>query len=202
MTTFDSESEYLDEYDVDDDDDSVVYDADQPSVTRYNLILCELYNESLHGETTDSRVKSGYLVYCRFKQLDTEYIDDYTDDFNAYYLSLINDQHPATRHHSVFRNYKNIISRQNYIKPEIAECIYLENQECVAILKTFWIKIIQRTWKNVIKNRKDIVNRVCNLNYLKQRETTRNFTNSGLKILYPELRGMLSTLKEISNCVC
>ena len=202
MTTFDSESEYLDEYDVDDDDDSVVYDADQPSVTRYNLILCELYNESLHGETTDSRVKSGYLVYCRFKQLDTEYIDDYTDDFNAYYISLINDRPDAIDNHSIYRNYKNIISKQNYIKPEIAECVYLENQECVAILKTFWIKIIQRTWKNVIKNRKDIIKKCCNLNYLKQRETTRNFTNSGLKILYPELRGMLSTLKEISNCVC
>ena len=190
MTTFDSESEYLDEYDVDDDDDSVVYDADQPSVTRYNLILCELYNESLHGETTDSRVKSGYLVYCRFKQLDTEYIDDYTDDFNAYYLSLINDQHPATRQHSVFRNYKNIISRQNYIKPEIAECIYLENQECVAILKTFWIKIIQRSWKNILKNRQTIIKKRCHPNSLRHREITGKWPNECLN--YPGLRGMLS----------
>ncbi len=200
MTNSDTESEYLEEYDVDyDDDDSVVYDSDEASVTRYNIILCELYNEGLHGETTDALVKSSYLVYCRFKQLDTDYIDDYTDDFNAYYISLINDRHAAIDNHSIYRNYKNIISRENYIKPEIAECVYLENQECVAILKTFWIKIIQRTWKNVIKSRKDIIKKCSNLNYLKQREITRSGNNVG--VFYPELRGMLSSLKENSNCV-
>jgi hypothetical protein len=200
MTNSDTESEYFDEYDVDyDDDDSVVYDSDEQSITRYNIILCELYNEALHGKTDDAHVKASYLVYCRFKQLDTDYIDDYADDFNAYYISLINDNHHAIDNHSIYRNYKNIISRQNYIKPEIAECVYLENQECVAILKTFWIKIIQRTWKNVIKNRKDVLKKCCNLNYLKQREITRNCMNGG--VFYPELRGMLSPLKEKSNCV-
>jgi hypothetical protein len=193
MTNSDTDSEYFDEYDIDyEDDDSVVYNSDEQSTTRYNIILCELYNELLHGETDDLRVKSSYLVYCRFKQLDSDYIIDYTDDFNAYYLSLINDHHPATNSHSLYRNYKNIISSQNYIKPEIAECVYLENQECVAILKTFWIKIIQRTWKNVIKNRKDILTKVCNLNYLRKREML-NYKNE--HILYPELKGMLSRLK-------
>jgi hypothetical protein len=197
MSSFGTDSEYLDEYDIDyDDDDSVVYNSDETSVTRYNIILCELYNELLHGETNDDHVKSSYLVYCRFKQLDADYIDDYTQDFNAYYLSLIHNDHPATNNHSLYRNYKNIISRQNYIKPEIAQCVYLENQECVAILKTFWIKIIQRTWKNVIRNRKDIVKKICNLNYLRQRNIT-NCTNKN--ILYPELKGMLAPLKEISN---
>ena len=189
----DTDSEYLNEYDVDsdeDDDRNIVYDADETSITRYNIILCELYNEGLHGDTTNANVKSSYLVYCRFKNLDKDYIDDYTEDFNARYLSLINDNHKAVNNHSIYRNYKNIISSQNYIKPEIAECIYLENNECVAILKTFWIKIIQRTWKNVMKNRKDVIRKMRNINYLRYREVTGKWPKDCID--YPGLQGMLS----------
>ena len=190
-----SESDSFEEYDVeyDDDDDSVVYSSEENSKTRYNIILCELYNEVLHGETNDMLLKTSYLVYCRFKNLDMDYIDDFTEDFNAYYLSMINDNHKSVDNHSIFRNYKNIISRENYIKPEIAECKYLENNECVAILKTFWIKIIQRVWKNIIKTRKDVIKKRININAINVRELTGKWPISCRH--YPELKGMLTSIK-------
>lgn len=185
----------FDEYDVysddDDDADSILYEPDDTGNTRYNIILCELYNTELHGETNDELLKTSYLVYCRFKKLDMEYIEDYVDDFNAYYLHLINNNNAATRH-SVFRNYKNIILKQPYIKTEIAECVYLENQECIAILKTFWIKLIQRTWKNILQKRASILKKRANIHSLKHRELTGRWPNDC--IYYPELRGMLSDM--------
>ena len=51
-------------------------------------------------------------------------------------------------YHPFIRNYKNIISNTNYIKPEIAEIFYLSGDECISILKTFWIRIFVRNCKN------------------------------------------------------
>lgn len=180
----------LNEYDVsfDEDEDSIIYEPDDTCNTRYNIILCELYNTELHGETSDELLKMSYLVYCRFKKLDMEYIEDYVHDFNAYYLGLINNNTSAIRD-TAFRNYKNIISKQPYIKPEIAECVYLENLECVAILKTFWIKIIQRTWKNILRKRAIIIKKRSTVNSLKHRELTGRWPNDCIH--YPQLRGML-----------
>jgi hypothetical protein len=186
----------FDEYDVysddEDDADSILYDPDDTCNTRYNIILCELYNTELHGETNDELLKTSYLVYCRFKKLDMEYIEDYVDDFNAYYLSLINNNSQCVTAHSVFRNYKNIILKQPYIKTEIAQCVYLENLECVAILKTFWIKLIQRTWKNILQKRNYILKKRANIISLKHRELTGRWPNDCIN--YPELRGMLSDM--------
>ena len=122
-----------------------------------------------------------------------DYIEDYVDDFNAYYLHLINNNNNnnATTH-SVIRNYKNIISKQPYVKAEIAECVYLENHECVAILKTFWIKLIQRTWKNILQKRTSILKKRANIHSLKHRELTGRWPNDCIH--YPELRGMLSVM--------
>jgi hypothetical protein len=50
------------------------------------------------------------------------------------------------------RNYQNIIKSHKYLQPEIFEKIYVDGR-CCAIIKTFWIKIIQRSWKNIFKER-------------------------------------------------
>jgi hypothetical protein len=70
-------------------------------------------------------------------------------------MSNYNNNHPS------IRNYKHIISRPNYIKPEIAEYITLPTQEVVAILKTFWIRIIQRAWKKTYHSRKNVIRKRC-----------------------------------------
>jgi len=195
MTSPVSITHLFDEYEVysdeDDDTHSVLYEPDDTSNTRYNIILCELYNTELHGETNNEVLKTSYLVYCRFKKLDMDYIEDCVNDFNAYYLHLINNNNAATTH-PVIQNYKNIILKQPYIKAEIAQCVYLENQECVAILKTFWIKLIQRTWKNILQKRTSILQKRANIISLKHRELTGRWPNDCIN--YPELRGMLSDI--------
>ena len=51
--------------------------------------------------------------------------------------------------HPYIRNYNHI--NKNILSIQIAKNIILKGGESVAILKTFWIKIIQRTWKKVFR---------------------------------------------------
>ena len=77
------------------------------------------------------------------------------DLYRYKYSILLKSPTFMNSNHSVIRNYHNIIKSFYYIQPHIVECVYLLNPggECVAILKTFWLKIVQRTWKRVYKER-------------------------------------------------
>ena len=64
------------------------------------------------------------------------------------------------------RNYLNIISDSNYIKPEIIVRLKLPDGYRVAILKTFWIRIVQRKWKKVFAERMRVIElrkKICNM---------------------------------------
>ena len=85
--------------------------------------------------------------------------------------------------HAVIRNYNNIIANKMYISPQIAECIKLPTGETIVILKTFWLKIIQRTWKNTLQKRKRML---ANPTFIMKLQTSHNYYKS-----IPSLKGML-----------
>jgi hypothetical protein len=114
-------------------------------------------------------------------------INDVANNINNGYLELDNQTH------DIYRNYKQIITRENYIKPEITDCVYLNTGHYVAILKTFWLRLIQRKWKNIIKERENIIKKRCTLNSLRHRELTGKWPKNCL--YFPQLKGMLSELK-------
>ena len=182
----------IDEYDYENEEDAkIIYDPEEPSKTKFNIILCELYNERMHGRD-DSEVNSHYLVHSRFKLLEMNYIKDYRDEFRQIYNNLIIANHKSVQSHKIFKNYKNIVRRVNYIKPEIAECIYLKSDHMVAILKTYWIRLIQRTWKNIFKKRKDIMQKRHNHSAINYRSIYGTWPQD---IAYlPSLRGMLHNI--------
>jgi hypothetical protein len=97
-----------------------------------------------------------------------------------------NAQHPT------IRNYHYIISRPNYIKKEIAQCIELPTLERIAIIKTLWIKLIQRKWKKVFKQRQQIMKTRMRPYSLYNREITGKWESNCVKL--PGLKGMLSDL--------
>lgn len=178
-----TDSEY--DSDLDDEYDDVFYDADEPSLTRYNISLCELYNSRIHGNE-ESNVLYHYLVHSRYKKLNMEIIDDIRNNINLEYQYLGNQSH------NIFRNYRGIITNQNYVKPEITECIYLETGHCVGIIKTIWIKLIQRRWKNILKKRENIIKKRCHPNSLRHRELTGKWPKDCIN--YPTLKGMLANI--------
>lgn len=111
-------------------------------------------------------LKNYYLTLTRFKYLNIDIINYYS---NMY--PFIN---------------------QSALRLEIAECIYLPSKRCVSIIKTFWLKIIQRKWKNICKERKLCLVRRANLNALRHREIYGKWPSNCTS--YPLLKGMLSNL--------
>lgn len=171
---------------------------------------------------SDPNIETHYLVYDRYdpitgislsyfneyQELDTD--DDSDSDTVIEHIGLYNINNEITflknmysdtsnfdtyifGVHTSIRNYHSIISRENYIKPEIAEYIILPTQEAIAILKTFWLRIIQKKWKKIFQERKHIIRQRCNFSNLSIREMRGKWPKSCINL--PSLKGMLSSLK-------
>jgi len=141
--------------------------------TKYNIVLCSLYNTQLHGssEKLDETLNYHYLNIYKFnynsirsdtssyeeiKYQDFNYIRSIRNKNNKYFI-LMKRNYPLyyqiiTKHQSI-RNYKHIIEKKKIVQLEIAECIYLEDY-MVCVIKTIWIRLIQRCWKKVFQLRK------------------------------------------------
>jgi hypothetical protein len=72
----------LDFYDSDSEDEEsideniLIYNCEEPSLTRFNIVLCELYNERFHGsDNRTTLAKYHYLVGGRFKKFYVNYIN-------------------------------------------------------------------------------------------------------------------------------
>ena len=173
-------------------------------------------------EDSDPNIENHYLVYDRFdpktgisfchldeyQELDTDNEYDSDDDMEERQLVNLNNEvnflkemysNPANFNpqyfgiHPTIRNYHNIILNPNYIKPEIGEYIILPTQEAIAILKTFWLRIIQKKWKKVFQERKNVIRQRCYLSNLSIREIRGRWPSSCYNL--PGLKGMLSDLK-------
>ena len=112
-------------------------------------------------------------------QIQQRTIKFYTEEFNLY----------RQKNHKLIRNYHNIIRGPNYIKPEIAECITLPTGENIVIIKTMWIKIIQRKWKKVYAARQHIIKCRSCPSSLSTRQLTGLWPRHCLQM--PGLKGML-----------
>ena len=166
-----------------------------PNPRKYDLILCELHHPQIHGKTanSDTNIETHYLVYDRFDyclnydlNTDSDYdsesesesesesdVNDYNDLLGTmemlsnYYSHSLYIMDTAVVDHPTIRNYPNIVTRSNYIEPQIAECIELATLETVAILKTMWLRIIQRKWKRICLERNRVIS--CRKNPINQR---------------------------------
>jgi hypothetical protein len=95
---------------------------------RYKIVLCDLFDSDIYGidENSDKNIEKHYIVIHSYAYYNPKFIKK---DIKFYSKQL-----------------------DKILQPEIAECIILSGEETVAILKTFWIKIIQRKWKKVFKS--------------------------------------------------
>lgn len=183
---------------------------------KFNIVICELHNKYIHGftESSDPNIRGHYLVVCTStnhsilrdnESLDDEssndeseegHIDDTITFYRNEYIRLLFDEYPnnmfgPNKEHDIIRNYDNIVRNVHYhIKPEIALKVYLSGGECVAILKTFWIRIIQRAWKRVYLQRMAINSRRMNIESLQHRMLTGRWPDNCLRM--PGLYGLLT----------
>ena len=184
-------SDDSDDYDSDDYEENV-YDCDEISPTKYNIVLCELFNNKLHG-STNSDVSKHYLLINRIKKLDLDFIDDWTAPLNQDYI----DRQEQITPHKFIRNYKNMITKPNYIKPEIGEIINLPTGHAVCIIKTMWLMVIHRAWKRLFKERKQVIQMRCRFQSLKHREITGRWPDNC--IYWPSFQGLLTNRGRVTG---
>ena len=154
------------------------------------IVICELFNEQLHGVTEYSSkdIEGQYIVIDKIQpqELKTDQeLYRFIKKRNLWYKKIPD----SMLNHIVIRNYKHIVRNKGHVCPQIAKCIYLPGNECVAILKTFWLRIIQRTWKKIYKQRQYIMKKRLQFQSLIHREKTGRWP-----VLYahvPSLQGML-----------
>ena len=181
------------DYDSDYDSDyyeELIYDYDENSATKYNIVLCELYNSKLHGKTNNNDVNNNYLLINRIKKLDMNFINSLAKALNKDYIERQQQIIP----HKFIKNYENIITRPNYIKPEIGEIIHLPYGHTVCIIKTLWIKLIQRAWRKVYNIRTQMFKMRCRVQSLKYREVTGRWPENCR--YFPTLQGLLLTTRK------
>ena len=187
------------------------FNSNNNNNSKFNLVLCELFNSNIHGSSnsTIGEINGHYLLISKFDGKTNRLLDsesdsesEYNDSDSESELSTINDfvefyneyyNDSEVESHNILRNYQNIIARLDYIKPEIAECIELESQYSVAIIKTIWIKLIQRKWKKIYAERKNVIRQRAQFSSLKTRELTGKWPQHCLYL--PTIRGILSNLK-------
>jgi hypothetical protein len=199
------------------DDETATIDSIEtdPDIQKFRIVLCELFNPSIHGMDNDSdpTICGQYLVYNKYDYIlpaellsgydsDGVYWDEswfqdnppFNEDLIAFRDHIRQDILPDERFHNhpIIRNYKNIITAPDYIRPEIAKIEYLSGRECVAILKTHWLRLVQRTWKRVFADRKKCMRLRCSPQSLRTREL-RGIWPHECRVL-PQLKGMLSCI--------
>jgi hypothetical protein len=146
----------------------IEYDPEEVSKTRFNIVLCQPYNNRIHGRGTPE-VFGHFLVIIRLKEIHMSYINNFINECN-----FLNQNTPRLK-----------------FRLEITECIYLEPLGyCVGIIKTFWIKIIQRTWKKIMKKRVEIMKIRKSLSAIRYRELNGKWPSNCNSM--PGLNGMLS----------
>ena len=152
----------------------------------FNFVIIELYNNYRYGY---NKSELYFLYYTPFMVVDTfnnisgkfsfdKYINWYKKEITS---SLVFCKNKTTN----IRNYK-IVYEFFKCSQQIVEKIRLPSGETICILKTFWLRIIQRKWKKIYLKRKQLFHNV----YLRQIHGKLTFKNVSL----PSLRGMLSDL--------
>jgi hypothetical protein len=90
-----------------------------------------------------------------------------------------------------YLKYYSVIRTEELDTPEIMQLMIHPTSDAYnVVLKTHWIRLIQRTWKNVMLNRKNIIKQWAHPDALKQREIQGKST-----IVLPSFRGMMAYLK-------
>jgi hypothetical protein len=161
--------------------------------SKYKLLIPEIFNKSIHGISleSDPNINGQLMIIEYFTYKSNMFIDELFYNANKickFYKKCYYEKCNNLKHDYI-RNYYNIIKSSNYIKPEIGEIHYLRGDECICILKTFWIKIIQRAWKKIYKTRQQIFRLRCRPDSILYRQITGKFPNNCN--FMPSIRGML-----------
>lgn len=188
----DNESE--DDYDI-----SIVATTTNKKKNKFTLVVPEFYHSYTYGRENFDVLSTHIMVKDRIKLLPNCSIIQFLKNMEEYrkiyqkQVKIINNtiyrkmsESKFTKIITPIRNYIAISENENkYMQLEIAETIHLPGTgETICILKTIWLKIIQRKWKNVYAKKKKYLRDI----YHRQMY--------GKTLPLPRLKGMLFNLNK------
>ena len=195
------DDDYYNDEDGEDNDYSYSYNSNfqiNLSTIRTNknvLLIPEIYNKYYHGRTFDSdpNIDGNFLVLQTFHiNHDSNLFEffKYVNNLSKFYKKYYKKNFCSLSFpHTILRNYNNIIRNPNYLNVEIGQISFLKGTECVCVIKTFWLKIVQRAWKKIYKIRQNIRQLRCRPDSILYRQFSgRWYTNCEYM---PSIRGML-----------
>jgi hypothetical protein len=140
--------------------------------SKFKLAIVVLWNENIHGvintnEFPNSKTLSQYFinegsVYPNefYNKQDYKNIKKFITDIKNRLVDKIDN--------NIFNVYDIIIFEKliarNQIGLQIVEEIEINNYN-LCVLKTHWIKLVQRKWRNILKKRKAIQKYIFNVKY-------------------------------------
>jgi len=187
---------------------SIPKTIDSTTISTMNIVLCELFNPLVHGMTEESstpEIHTHYLVTEKLTPSEVMMMMDKTEsaaattDISPFsyaasrrknYIRVLRHMKEA-RHHEYIRNYAKIATHTSTYLPQLAVCLRLPGDECVAILKTHWLRLIQRSWKKVFRSRLNVTKRRCRSQNSRHREIHGTWPDD---CTMPTLKGMMSGL--------
>lgn len=177
----DSSDEPVDDASSDDGDDVIIEFDDFSDDEEDEIAIERIYNEDCYHLDSEKTHGKYYIGLCKYIARPKLFL-------------MLNSVSPRT----YFRyQYFHVLKYLYYYssvrfqcpKIEIMKLEVLDDGTYSTILKTFWIRIIQRHWRNVFKKRQEIFKGRTNLNSILIREVTGRYPY-GLNVL-PSFIGML-----------
>ena len=176
-----------------------------PTSNLFHIVICELCHPLIQGYVdhfSSSDISEHFMTLDRVEPSEIfEYIDNIPLAQHSSLFTTLRARkrlfqtyisHPCFRDHPSIRNYVSI-SKKITFSPQIAQCVeLLPGQETVAIIKTHWLRLIQRTWKRVFQERLKITKLRSLHQNVKHRERTGKWPQKCNHM--PLIRGMLSSL--------
>lgn len=120
----------------------------------FNLAHCEIFNPNVHGHLDNSFTNNEKeMIYTSYLfHFDISYEEFYNDDY------IIDAEEANRPDHPLIRNWTNSIKPYSL---QIVEKFEYRNFT-LCVIKTFWIKIIQKRWKryynSMLSKRRNIKN--------------------------------------------
>jgi len=172
------------------------------NVNKNILLIPEIYNKYFHGKTLDSdpNIDGQFLVLQTFyinpnnninnNNIIIEffnYVNNLCKFYKKYYEKKLYEIHLPP--HTVLRNYHIIIKHPSYLNLQIGQVYYLKGDECVCVIKTIWLKVVQRAWKKIYKIRNEIKQLRCRPDSIMYRQFCGRWPQNCSYL--PSIRGML-----------
>ena len=201
-STVSENTDFSDDNDSDSDDVTNTYERNEQinnSLNKNVLLIPEIYNKYFHGKTVDSdpNIEGQFLVLQSFyihpnnKMVDFfKYANNLCIFYKKYYEKNYYD---SSLSHNLLRNYNDIIKTPNYLNLQIGKIHYLKGDECVCVIKTFLLKLVQRAWKRVYKMRKRILQLRHRPDSIMYRQITCKWPDNCN--FMPSIRGMLMIMR-------